>query len=310
MGICCTLRLTYLWGVACSSWNLPVHQTGRLSGIYRHVGTSPAGRPYARRKTINTPPLHPSHTAPSPPKAIPLTPPVRSTIPNLTTENLPPYDYLLLCTKSTPDIPPPLSTLISPALPTSNTHTALILLQNGLNIHCPFVTSHPTTPLLSAISMIGSEEIRPGVVIHADPDRLLLGAFTHPDSAIYNTATVAAEDFVTRYSAAGRTKCSVSTQVEHDRWRKLVYNAVLNPVCALLGLDTGRLRLAGGGGVVEGVVRKAMQEIVEAARGCGVRLGDEVVQGMIESDPLESYLRPSMLVDVRKVGCGLFFIVY
>ncbi|KAK3207738.1 hypothetical protein GRF29_96g219707 [Pseudopithomyces chartarum] len=123
---------------------------------------------------------------------------VRSTIPNLTTENLPPYDYLLLCTKSTPDIPPPLSTLISPALPTSNTHTALILLQNGLNIHRPFVTSHPTTPLLSAISMIGSEEIRPGVVIHADPDRLLLGAFTHPDSAIYNTATVAAEDFVTR----------------------------------------------------------------------------------------------------------------
>lgn len=89
-----------------------------------------------------------------------------------------------------------------------------------------------------------------------------------------------------------------------------MYNAVLNPVCALLGLDTGRLRLAGGGGVVEGVVRKAMQEIVEAARGCGVRLGDEVVQGMIESDPLESYLRPSMLVDVRKVGCGLFFIVY
>ena len=37
------------------------------------------------------------------------------------------------------------------------------------------------------------------------------------------------------------------------------------------------------------------------------RLGEEVVQGMIESDPLESYLRPSMLVDVRKVRFYFLF---
>ena len=96
--------------------------------------------------------------------------------------------------------------------------------------------------------------------------------------------------------------CRVSAEVEHDRWRKLVYNAVLNPVCAILGMDTGRLRLAGGGGVVEGVVRPAMGEVVEAARACGVELVGEVVGEMIASDPLESYLRPSMLVDVRKVS--------
>lgn len=81
-----------------------------------------------------------------------------------------------------------------------------------------------------------------------------------------------------------------------------MYNACLNPICAILGLDTGRLRLACGGQVVERVVRPAMGEIVRAARANGVELGEEVVQGMIESDPLEKYLRPSMAADVRKVS--------
>lgn len=39
----------------------------------------------------------------------------------------------------------------------------------------------------------------------------------------------------------------------------------------------------------------------------GVRLEEGVVERMIGVDPLEIYLCPSMLVDVRKVGWPLFF---
>jgi len=97
----------------------------------------------------------------------------------------------------------------------------------------------------------------------------------------------------------------VSENVLFDRWRKLVYNACLNPICAITGLDTGRLRLADG--VVEGLVRPVMREIVAAAKAKGVELGDEVVEFMIEVDPLELYLSPSMLADVRKVSAQAFF---
>lgn len=78
-----------------------------------------------------------------------------------------------------------------------------------------------------------------------------------------------------------------------------MYNACLNPICAVTGLDTGRVRLADG--VVEGLVRPAMREVVEAAQRVGVELGEEVVDFMIGVDPLEIYLAPSMLADVRKV---------
>ncbi|KAF1979539.1 2-dehydropantoate 2-reductase [Bimuria novae-zelandiae CBS 107.79] len=224
---------------------------------------------------------------------------VRNTIPNLTTESLPPYGYILLCTKNIPDIPPTPASLVAPALPPSNTHTVLILLQNGLHIHKPFLASHPTTPVLSGISMIGSEETAPGKIIQDDPDRLLIGAFPNPNLG-EDAGSAAAQDFARRYSAGGKTSCRVSGDVLHDRWRKLVYNAVLNPVCAILGLDTGRLRLAGGGEVVEGVVRPAMREVVRAAGACGVQLEEGVVEEMVEAEPVESYLSPSMLADVRK----------
>lgn len=81
-----------------------------------------------------------------------------------------------------------------------------------------------------------------------------------------------------------------------------MYNACLNPICAITGLDTGRIRLADGG--IEGLVKPAMKEIVAAARKNGVQLEDEVVDFMIGVDPLELYLQPSMLADVSKV-CAL-----
>lgn len=149
--------------------------------------------------------------------------------------------------------------------------------------------------------MIGSEETAPGVIIQDDHDRLLIGAFPNPNVSASNVAA-AAQSFVNIYAKGGKTDCKLSENVLHDRWRKLVYNACLNPICAILGLDTGRLRLAANGEVVEGLVRPAMKEIVEAAKANGVTLGEEVVQGMIDSDPLEKYLSPSMLADVKKVS--------
>ena len=227
---------------------------------------------------------------------------VRNTIPDIIAENLSPYDYIVLCTKSVPDIGPTSLDLVAPALPQDNSHTTLLLLQNGLNIEKPFLETHPQTVVLSGVSLIGSAEPCPGHIVQNEPDRLLIGAFPHP-SVNTETASVRAQQFVTLYSAGGRTDCKYSPNVLHDRWRKLVYNACLNPICAITGVDSGRIRLADGG--LDGLVRPAMREIVAAAKAvASVELGEDVVEKVINTDPLESWAKPSMQQDLEKVSPG------
>ncbi|KAF2001336.1 2-dehydropantoate 2-reductase [Amniculicola lignicola CBS 123094] len=223
---------------------------------------------------------------------------VVNSVPDITKEGNEPYDYIVLTTKNIPDIPPSIQDLIAPALPPSNTHTTIVLIQNGLNIEKSLLKSHSNTPILSGVSLIGSAEFEPGVVVQDDTDRLLIGAFSNPNLPSTQQTSLA-ENFVKIYSAGGKTVCTYSSDVLYDRWRKLVYNACLNPICAITGLDTGRIRLADGG--IEGLVRPAMKEIVTAAKEvAGVELAGDVVDTMIEMDPLEIYLAPSMLADVRK----------
>ncbi|KAG9186090.1 hypothetical protein G6011_02646 [Alternaria panax] len=225
---------------------------------------------------------------------------VRNSIPNLVEEGIKPFDYVMLCTKNIPDVPPTAVDLISPALPTGSqaNKTTLILLQNGINIEKPFLRPHANICILSGISMIGSAEPEPGKIVHDEGDRLLVGAFS---TSGINPAVPErrAEEFVEIYGKGGKTKCTYSPDVLHDRWKKLVFNAALNPICAITGLDDGRLRLADG--ALDGLVRPAMREIVEAAKAvCGVQLDEGVVEETIHIDPLESWLKPSMQQDLDK----------
>lgn len=202
-----------------------------------------------------------------------------------------------------PDVGPTTADLVAPALPKNNTHTSIVLLQNGLSIEKPFLESHPQTIVLSGVSLIGSAEPSPGHIIQNEPDRLLIGAFPHPSTAI-ETATAQAQQFVTIYSAGGKTDCKYSPDVLHDRWRKLVYNACLNPICAITGVDSGRIRLADGG--LNGLVRPVMREIVAAAKAVGkVELEEDVVEKVIATDPMESWAKPSMQQDLEKVSSNV-----
>lgn len=174
-----------------------------------------------------------------------------------------------------------------------------MLLQNGLNIEKPFLKSHPQTIVLSGVSLIGSAEPTSGHIVQNEPDRLLIGAFPHPSISI-EPASAKAQEFVALYSAGGKTDCKYSPDVVHSRWRKLVYNACLNPICAITGVDSGRIRLADGG--LDGLVKPAMREIVAAAREvAGVVMEEGVIEKVIKTDPMESWAKPSMQQDLEKV---------
>jgi 2-dehydropantoate 2-reductase len=212
------------------------------------------------------------------------------------TENPVPYDFIVCTTKNLPDIAPALSVQVSPAATPG--HTVIVLIQNGINIELPIFQMLPNNIVLSGVSMIGSHETSHGTIEHEFPDELVIGAFRNPnlDPAAEDAA---AKHFVQIYSAAGKTNCTYNENVGFVRWRKLVYNACLNPICAITNLDTGRIRLADE--AVDILVRPAMEEIRAAAKAVGHDIPADVVDFTIEVDPLRLYLPPSMLGDARKV---------
>ncbi|OGM41616.1 hypothetical protein ABOM_009748 [Aspergillus bombycis] len=219
---------------------------------------------------------------------------ITNRIPETTPES-PRYDYIVCTTKVITDCPPLTADLIKPAV--TPAHTVIVLIQNGLNIEKPYFAAFPENIVLSGISMIDSHEVAPGVIEHGSADDLVISAFRNPNLDC-TVEVAAAERFVRLYSAAGKTKCILGLDVAYSRWRKLIFNACLNSICALTGLDTGRIRLAGD--AVEMLVRPAMEEIRAAAGSVGVDLPEEVCEEVIGAYPVTMYLPPSMLEDVWK----------
>lgn len=221
---------------------------------------------------------------------------VVNTVPQVAAaEGAKPFDFIVCTTKNVADVPLSLTELIKPAVTAGK--TVIVLIQNGLNIEKPLLLGFPDNVILSGVSLIGANEPQPGVIHQDFPDSLFVGPFRNANISP-EAEQKAAQDFVRIYSAGGKTDCSYSPEVGWTRWRKLVYNACLNPICAITGLDTGRIRLADG--AADNLVLPAMREIIAAANALGHRLPESVAEDMINVDPLDLYLPPSMLSDVRK----------
>lgn len=199
------------------------------------------------------------------------------------------YDYVVVCTKNIPEVTR-VEELIAPAV---GAGTAIVLLQNGINIEKAVLEKFPQNVVLSGVSMISS--LNYGAQIsHVGKDVLQVGYFPNGNLSS-GVQEQSARTFVELYHN-GKNECTYDGNVKFTRWRKLVYNATLNPICALTNVDVGRLDMFGG---VESMVRPAMREVLAIARADGIELPEEIMEAMIRSDD-GVYYAPSMLVDVRK----------
>lgn len=217
-------------------------------------------------------------------------------MPNVVNEGLPSFDFIVVTTKNVADVPPTVAELIAPAVTPG--YTTIMLLQNGLNIEKALIEAFPNNVILSGVSLIGAIEIQPGSILHDDRDRLIVGAFDNPNVA-RNTSILAAKKFVDIYSASGKVSCEYNEDVGFVRWRKLIYNASYNSACAIVGMDTARMRIFEF--PIDLVVRPMMWEVWNIAKAAGHQLPEEVVEGMIHVDPTDTFFKPSMQQDVEKV---------
>ena len=214
------------------------------------------------------------------------------------------FDYIVCCTKNVPDVGPSLCETIAPAVTAG--HTVIVLIQNGLNIEKPFLSRFPDNIVLSGVSRIDAHEIRPGVIEQKKKDNLRVGAFNNPRIPVNQQRRVA-ETFVGIYSAGGKTTCLHDPEVAHDRWIKLIYNATLNPICALTGVNTGDLHLAEG--AMDSLIVPAMEEVVRVSEAKGCPLPKSIINDTIRNNPVEEKIAPSMQKDLEKVCYRLLLIL-
>ncbi|RMY00435.1 hypothetical protein D0868_09006 [Hortaea werneckii] len=208
-----------------------------------------------------------------------------------------PFDYIVITAKNVPSDGVSMADTISPAV--TPEITTLVLIQNGLNVEVPYLARFPQNVILSGVSYAGSQELQYGTIFHGSHDSLEIGAFRNCNTQ-KSREIAAAKHFVSLYAASGKASCQFAPHVQHDRWRKLVYNATINPLCAITALDTGSLRRAGP--FVSKLLEDGMAEIIAVAAAAGHIFPKALSQELLDLDPMEDRFEPSMLQDAKKVG--------
>ena len=198
-----------------------------------------------------------------------------------------PFDYVVVALKNLPDVYS-IPEIIRPVV--TSTRTSIVLVQNGIDIEQPLISAFPQNTVISGVALIGSEQTG-REVLHNDPDILIIGCF--PDDGSRNKEQKSCERMASMYDLGG-AKCNVVDDINWYRWRKLVWNASFNSICALTGLDSGAIQDAGG---LETLIRPTMGEVVDIAKAAGYSLPPDIQDQMVAFTPKETRLRPSMQMD-------------
>ena len=164
--------------------------------------------------------------------------------------------------------------------------TVVIPLQNGVESDEQLAARFGRSRVLPAAVYVGATLDEPGVVSHAAPARISIGARPGFDeqrlAAIHETL-----------AATGQV-VQVSPDIQRERWRKLMWNASFNTVSAvtlrtpaeLLALPDTRALLI-----------DIMREVVEVARAQGIDLQQSDVDEHIAWTERASGIRTSTMVD-------------
>lgn len=205
-----------------------------------------------------------------------------------------PFDYIVLSTKNIPDGPQPCEEIVRPAIVPGK--TTIVLLQNGIHIEKPMIREFPQNHVISGISLIGSANIN-CVVENPGKDTILLSPFHNPnvDPQVSMAKTLEFKELY-QHPDENVNKINIEENALRSRWEKLVYNSVLNTMCALTGLDVNRCQINNGNTTLFG---PAMDEVIAIAASEGVVIDASIKQKFMHIGDGFFY-SPSMLVDIRK----------
>ncbi|WP_208539165.1 ketopantoate reductase family protein [Algihabitans albus] len=189
-------------------------------------------------------------------------------------------DYLVLAVKVLDDLDR--AALIKPAV---RSGTAIVLIENGIDIEAPIAAAFPQATLISGIAFIGACRTAPGRIHHQAFGRLVLGDYPGGIGS-------ASRRFAALLEAGGMAG-KLTDSVVTERWRKCVWNAAFNPVSVLAGGADTRSLLA----VDESLLRLLMQEVCNVAAAEGHPLPENSVSASLAKTRDMPAYKTSMALD-------------
>ncbi len=192
------------------------------------------------------------------------------------------FDYVIVSTKHLPSINWKL--LIEPHL---SENSAIVLLQNGIDIEPHIQTLFPHHLLISALAFVCVSRVTPSQIVHQDYGRLIIGDYP---SGIHPKTKALAELF-----ESANLNCKATESVKQARWRKLVWNAAFNPLSVLCGAASTSDIL--NHPHTSWLVREIMTEVVALAKADGIILPDDCIDKNISDTATMTPYKTSMLLD-------------
>lgn len=189
-------------------------------------------------------------------------------------------DVVLLCTKVIPGLD-----RVALIRPVVTAETAIVFIQNGIEIESELQSAFPNNELVSGLAFICCNRTKPGEIEHLAYGRLVLGNFPGFVSA-------KTEQMARLFTKAGIV-CETTDNISLARWQKCIWNAPFNALSVLSGgLPTLTILQN-----QELLVRHIMQEVVSIA----TALGYPIALTQIEDNISMTYNMPpyktSMLLD-------------
>lgn len=189
-------------------------------------------------------------------------------------------DYVLLCCKVLPDIDR--VKLIKPAI---HANTAIVFIQNGVEIEQALLEAFPHQPVISGLAFICVNQTAPSHIHHLAYGRLVLGDLP-------NGISLHTKQLSEYFSLSGIT-CSASSDIVTERWKKCIWNAPFNPLSVLSGgLTTAEILQS-----QEPFVRRIMQDVVNVANALGHPLSASLIDTNVTNTFSMPPYKTSMLLD-------------
>lgn len=164
--------------------------------------------------------------------------------------------------------------------------TIIVTLQNGVESDEVVASRFGRHRVVPAAVYVGATIDEPAVVTHAAPARMSIGAREGFDAARLE----ALRDVL----ASSGQPVQISSDIQHERWRKLMWNASFNTVSAMTMRTPGELLAMPE---TRALLRRIMQEVVDVARASGIGLTDSDVDTHIAWTERASGMRTSTMVD-------------
>ena len=190
-------------------------------------------------------------------------------------------DYIIVSTKALPSLE-----LWHDIQPILGPKTGIVLWQNGIDIETAYHQAFPTHTLISALSFVCVTKTGPGQVIHQDYGQVMLG--------LYPSGTSAQVENLQLLCQQGGIPCRTSTQIQQNRWEKLVWNAAFNPLSVIEESTTQALLSHPHH---RKTITEIMKEVCAVAMADGYPLPSDIIQKNISHTEKMTPYKTSMLVD-------------